>query len=322
MTFKDNWEKTNQRFNVPETLIPSIVNHALPKERLTRYTIIAGGCANLNIKLQLGGQATPLLLRLYLREKEAAYREQKLGQLLQSILPVPQVYHLGQMGDYCFAIQNFIPGVPLRTLLLNYPALSWGPVMHQVGELLALLQDHTFPQAGFLNKDLIPTPFPDLKEFVYTCLGHSQVQQVLSLKVQSTIAKLYDTYGKLLIPEAPFTLAHGDFDPANILVEEQNNGWKVTGILDWEFAHSGSWVIDVANMLRYAHQMPITFQENFLKGLQSQGVHLPAEWRTITHLFNLSSLLDSLTRHPLSECPNIRNDCCQVIKHILQDLKT
>jgi Ser/Thr protein kinase RdoA (MazF antagonist) len=63
---------------------------------------------------------------------------------------------------------------------------------------------------------------------------------------------------------------HGDFDPANILVDKVNDAWSVTGILEWEFAFSGSYLWDVANMLRYAHKMPLEFQNSFIDALEKK----------------------------------------------------
>lgn len=82
-------------------------------------------------------------------------------------------------------------------------------------------------------------------------------------------------------------LVHGDFDPANILVNKVKDVWKVGAILDWEFTFSGSYLWDVANMLRYAHKMPSVFQTSFINALEESGIDLPDTWSNTIHLLDL-----------------------------------
>lgn len=80
----------------------------------------------------------------------------------------------------------------------------------------------------------------------------------------SKISHLFDKHVHLFPNDNERHLVHGDFDPANILVDRTEGIWKVTGILDWEFSFSGSALWDIANMLRYAHLMPPEFENAFL----------------------------------------------------------
>ena len=94
----------------------------------------------------------------------------------------------------------------------------------------------------------------------------------------------------------------------------------MTGVLDWEFSFSGSVLCDVANMLRYAHQMPAVFEESFLQGLHSGGIHLVGDWRISVHMLNLLSLLDCLVRGDPKNRPNQCTDIRGLIDHILEEL--
>jgi aminoglycoside phosphotransferase (APT) family kinase protein len=117
---------------------------------------------------------------------------------------------------------------------------------------------------------------------------------VLDPSVIAEIKESIDQHASLFPNSDEKHLVHGDFDPANILVDKINGSWVVTGILDWEFAFSGSCLWDVANMLRYAHKMPHKFQDAFLKGLADGGVTLPENLRITVNLLNLLLLLDIL----------------------------
>ena len=108
----------------------------------------------------------------------------------------------------------------------------------------------------------------------------------------------------------------------NILVDKINGDWKITGILDWEFAFSGSVMCDVANMLRYAHQMPAAFKDEFLRGLKNGGINLPENWSITCDLLNLISLLDCLVRSDPRNSTNRCTDICELIKAITDRLES
>ncbi|MBM4212032.1 MAG: hypothetical protein FJ186_05855, partial [Gammaproteobacteria bacterium] len=85
--FKVNWEKTSVTYQLPESWHEKMVRLAYPDEKLISSELIAGGCANINYKIQLENQNHPLILRIYLRDKDAAYREQKLAALIKETVP-------------------------------------------------------------------------------------------------------------------------------------------------------------------------------------------------------------------------------------------
>ncbi|HQU09284.1 MAG TPA: aminoglycoside phosphotransferase family protein, partial [Opitutales bacterium] len=270
MTFKRDWEQAHTHFKIPTTTIESMVEIALPDKDLASHTVIAEGCANLNIKLEFANAPEPVILRIYLRDPKAALREQRIAALLKQTLPIPEVYFVGEQEGYRFAITEYIPGITLRNLLLDYPEQAWAEVMLEAGTLLAHLQTHTFAQSGFLDEDLQikrPLSSEDLVNFVLHALQTPQAQTSLDLATRSCIEQLFQTQAKNIPNHPPYQLVHGDFDPANILVNQHQGHWSISGILDWEFAYAGSWLNDLANMLRYAHAMPAIFETAFLKSL-------------------------------------------------------
>jgi hypothetical protein len=53
MTFKANWEKVDKQIQLPVQTIDSMVQTAFPNKKMSSYKIISGGCANLNIEINL-----------------------------------------------------------------------------------------------------------------------------------------------------------------------------------------------------------------------------------------------------------------------------
>ena len=93
MTFKDNWEKSDTQYNLADPVIRKMLKIAYPNKQVNHYEIIAGGCANINIKADLLGLESPIILRVYMRDPMVAYKEQKIGRLLSDKVPLPQIYH-------------------------------------------------------------------------------------------------------------------------------------------------------------------------------------------------------------------------------------
>lgn len=324
MTFKNNWEKADQHVKIPPETIRSMVAMALPNKKLAFYEVISGGCANLNIKIYLLNEPQPLILRIYVRDKEAAYREQKLAELLKHTVPIPDVSFVGECKSYRFAITEYMPGISLRDFLLNHPHDNIESVMLQAGQMLAAIQQIQFPMVGFFDADLkVSQPFTrqDYLTFVQTCLTHPTVVEQIGPEAINKIKESQERYDALLLDEMQAHLVHADYDPANILVDKIEGQWKITAILDWEFAHSGPTLLDVANMLRYAHHMPPIFEEAFLQGLKQGGVTLPENWRIRIQLLNVDALLDCLVRCTPQESPNRCADIRELIGHILMDLE-
>lgn len=323
MIFKNDWETVDLSVSISPNLIKAMAEQASPHTKLLSYKVISSGCANLNIKITLENTQEPKILRVYLRDKESACREQKLGSLLHSLIPIPQIYYIGRLDNYQFAIVQYMPGISLREFLLSHQESNIAPVMVEAGHILSKLQHIHFPVAGFFNKDLTikqPLNKNDYGLFASKCLRHPIVAAELGAETISEIKTVLNKYEFLLPNEYQPHLVHGDYDPANILVDHRNNQWRISAILDWEFAFSGSFLTDAANMLRYAHQMPAIFEESFLQGLREAGIVLPSTWRQTTHLLNLVALLDCLVRsNPTTHSKQCR-DICELINNILSTL--
>ena len=324
MIFKADWEKTTANYSLAASTVTGIVALAYPGKRLISWKIISDGCANINIKIQLEGDEAPLILRIYLRDKDAAGREQSLASLLLPATPVPHVLKVGDYQGYRFAITDFIPGITLRDLLLSDDPHDVGAIMFNVGAMLAKIGTHEFPAAGFFDQDLkIITPLSQqyYSQYSKDLLHNKIVIERLGDTTVTNINLLFDKYAHLFPTEHERHLVHADFDPANILVTKIGNDWQISGILDWEFSFSGSVLCDIANMLRYAHEMPTIYEKEFLHGLKSCGIELPENWRITVELLNLLSLLDCLVRSDFEQRPKQNADICALIGSIEKRLK-
>ena len=324
MVLKADWEKANDVTSIDDNIVKMMVSKALPKQSLSSYQIISGGCANLNIKLNFCGDITPLILRIYLRDKEAAFREQKLAELVHQNIPVAQIIYIGNLDRYKYAIMQFIDGITLRDLLISGRDEDIDNILFETGTILAKMQKFTFDRQGEFDKNLNITPFPqgyDYILFARQCMENQWIISTFSDKDRIRILKNIINNADYFPDKTDNTLTHGDYDPANILVHKVSGKWQISAILDWEFAHSGSLLQDIANMLRYSHQLPDFFERQFLHGLSESGIMLPEHWRKATYLLNLLALLDCLQRYdPLSR-PKRLLDIKKLIEYINGELE-
>ena len=323
--FKNNWEKSNQRYHPSDAVLHAMVSMAFPGKSLLKYQIIEGGCANLNIQIHVTGECSPFILRLYLRDSRAAQLEKAIGDQLAPILStVPKIYFVGTYEDITFSIAEYKQGITLRDALIKHQC-PIQPIMEKVGYALSQIQSVSFPTSGFFGeslKPLAPISRKTYSDFFQEAILSNKVAEVFSGDDIAHMKTLFHNHMDQLPQGTENRLVHGDFDPANILVSLSGKEWDITAILDWEFSFSGSPLHDVANMIRYAHRLPGNdYESAFLKGLEEGGYVLPKNWRVTIHLLNLLALLDSLNRCDLKKSPKQVLDISDLIRWIVRELE-
>lgn len=323
MPFKSQWEPSSAHHHIPQALIVGMVNMAYPHKLLKSTEVLDGGCANLNIKVYFKNNATAQLLRIYLRDKDAAYREQRLHSLLKTNMPIPEIYYSADIEGYRFALTEFLPGIPLRTLLLSDKQYDMSEIMWEIGKTLSKISAKAYKTPGFFDIELQPISSSEgIYRFAINCLRHQKTEQYLDTRTIERITNhLIHNQALLSHINQENHLTHGDFDPANILVDNVNESWVITGVLDWEFVHAGSSLWDIANMLRYAHKMPAEFEISFTEGFTKEKIYpLPKDWKISAHLLNMTSLLDLLIRAP-ENATNQITDICDTLKYHCTQIK-
>lgn len=310
MTFKSNWEKTDELHQIAPALIKAMTRLAFPDTTLSDFLIISGGCANLNIKISLADRADPLILRVYIRDPAAAEREQQISTLVHAEIPVPEFYYLGDHAGYKFAFMGFIQGITLRDLLLSTQKFDLVEIMYKVGILLSKIAGYHLPSNKIFrrNDTYISFALDTFKELQSTAKLETTLMRKIKQYLDDNLQYFPDENERYLV--------HADFDPSNILITNIDDAWKITGVLDWEFSFSGSVLCDVATMLRYAHEMPNDFTAGFISGLNHGGIILPVDWSYSVKLLNLMFLMHCAVRaNPVTQ-PQQYADIYQLIHHI------
>ena len=104
MVFKIDWEKSQTQHKLPDNLPQKMIELAFPNEKVILLDLIAGGCANINYKVEFKANKKPVILRIHLRDKKSGYLEKNIANLLKEELPVPQIQYIGNFFGWKISI--------------------------------------------------------------------------------------------------------------------------------------------------------------------------------------------------------------------------
>ncbi len=191
-----------------------------------------------------GGRRLPLILRrapesdIVLVERESEFM--MLRSLDRVGIPAPKAYWIDRDGRWFGRLAMVLercPGTAARGVLAD-AAVDIGDrrgIAEQMADILAAL--HTAdPQTLDLPSGLAhPRLATDLLDHYAVSVDR---QSPLAIEIKIAASWLRDN-----LPPRPLrtALVHGDFRPANMLVDEA----RISAVLDWEFAHVGDPMEDI-----------------------------------------------------------------------------
>jgi Ser/Thr protein kinase RdoA (MazF antagonist) len=313
------WERAYSFRRVSRAEAEGFVRLALPSAKVARVEPLTAGLRNTNYRVELvGGRA--LVLRMYTADPSACARESAILAALAGRVPVPRVLHSEPSADPPFSLFDWIGGIPLDGILAEIRAPSSGrerarerarghaarQIAFACGSALASIHGLRFTTPGFFGPDLaIAMPMPDWDAAVLSALETAeprlgpQLAGALRRTVESNARAVHGVWSEA-------ALVHADFKPWNLLYAVDADGaaakYRLTGVVDWEFACAGCRLIDFGTFLRErpGHAAdgsaadgaaPDGFAEAFVEGYETGGAPLPPDWRRLTLLVDLLSLV-------------------------------
>jgi aminoglycoside phosphotransferase (APT) family kinase protein len=221
-------------------------------------TPLAGGYSGETFTVGTGDDC--VVLRIYRREPERALVDASLLRLMRGLLEVPKVVDVrpASADSPALLVTERLSGLPLDTVLREPPRrLDWERLGLALGRVLGTLSGVPFLESGFFTDAWLTVSsggLPhDLPEWA---ASHRETSRLASWPERDwqALSELVDTAQDLLDADtargpARTVLAHGDFNPKNILVDPRDA--IVTGLVDWEFAHAGSIHTDFGNFTRF-----------------------------------------------------------------------
>ncbi|MEC4019440.1 phosphotransferase family protein [Streptomyces sp. H27-D2] len=227
---------------------------------------------------------------------------------LTGTVPVPDVVAADETGDATggpLLVYRFVDGTLLGDLLPGLDHREAAPLGRAVGGVLARIGSVRLPRPGpFRGPALAPeadsaSAVADLPGFIQHCLEAPGCTRLLTDADRKALRSLAAQAAHWIAGVVgASSLVHRDFNPKNVLVTRRRGRWEVAAVLDWEQAFSGPALLDVGNMLRFAHEYPAAFVQAFLEGVQEDAGPLPDDWPVISHALDLFALADILTHPP------------------------
>jgi aminoglycoside phosphotransferase (APT) family kinase protein len=292
--------------------LQSILSTALPGRQLHGCTPLGGGFSNalyrVDVSAGTGDPVQPVVLRIFVRDGTRCAIESALAGKLRGIVPVPEVLWSdpgGEMIGQPFTLVQWVDGVLVDQVLAGGTVADVTAVGREVGAVLASIGSIRFNSAGFFGDGALEprplrNPAPEqLLTYVYARLFEGPAQDALDPSTRDAWWRLIsDAAPCLHSVEGARSLVHADFNGKNLMVRNGPGGWQVAGVLDWEFAFSGSSLADVGNMLRFADEYPTGYADAFLTGFTAHGGSLPDDWQRIARTLDVFSIVDFLCRSP------------------------
>ncbi|MCF6409572.1 phosphotransferase family protein [Pseudalkalibacillus salsuginis] len=306
---KAGWERSKELVAPNLDTVRNLLRPFLEEELVYSSELLSGGLNNSNIKITTSSNQQ-FVLRIYNSNDDSMEIERHILNLLKGKVPVPQVLYVDSSKsilDYPFLLLSWVEGEQLSELIYRDNKLEIESAAREVGRSLARIHKIEFPDSGFfdnrlhikesikLNRDMFLMFIEDslIKGHAGKHLGDNLCKSVLNFSQEHT--NLIEHLGD------QNSLIHGDFNPLNLMVEGKVGKVDITGILDWEYAFSGSPLMDVGNMLRYENVSNTKIFDPFISSYQKHGGHLPAQWLQKAKLLDLIALCDLLNKKECGE---------------------
>lgn len=285
--------------------IQALLMHLGSGRKVVEITPLPGGFRNQNYQV-LFDKGPQGVLKVA-KDIEQAKKAGALQQQLSRFLPVPKIWGERATSGHVFTLMEYVSGDLACTLPKTLSKEAYIALGHAVGTLLSKVHAVQFPAPGSLNAALeVVDPHANLGDawlaYMREVMHGKRAESRLGQPDCQRVLQLLNRYEEELHALAPTQcLVHSDFNLKNILVQQKQDRWKITGLLDWEFAHAGSPLVDIGNFYRFEAILPPELFQGFAKGY---GLHSLKHWREQSLILDLAALcnfLDAPEELPLTQ---------------------
>jgi aminoglycoside phosphotransferase (APT) family kinase protein len=284
--------KFDQRPSSQANLAPEILLEAasqLSPSPLRNSAVLSGGFSTTNILLEFA-DGHRCVLRISSRHERLKTEADLLDYLSHEapIVPIPRVlwrapeHFPGELGAFAM---TYVDGHLLAAIEDGLSTADRRDVCEQLASVAARIHDLRFTQCGLLGPGpKVTEPFQSYSAgtvgFMLSCLHNVDLQRRVGADRWTRLQHCLTYRPDLHQPSLTHQLCHSDFNQKNFLVRRNANGrHQLAAVLDWEFAFSGSSVIDIGNLLRFEHESPVVESSWFADAYRAAGGHLDKAWR-------------------------------------------
>ena len=304
------WIRSEPRRSLPARDLHQMLKRGLGECTILDVQPLTEGLRNANFKISLDRAPECVVLRVYEHDESLCQKEVDLLRMVSKIVPVPQVIQAepeGLEGLPPFLLMQYVEGISFRDLKRSGDQNEIAQAAFAIGETLAAIGSIGFARGGWLAPG--PTVAAPLLEgsdptprFVDLCLASPNLQRRMTVDLRSRVSALVWSRAREFAElDSQAQLVHGDFGKRNLLVKYDSGRWSVAAVLDWEFAVSGSPLIDIGHFLRYERDSRPCAEPHFSHGYTQAGGLLPHGWRGLARVVDVIALCESLTHDDLPE---------------------
>lgn len=220
-------------------------------------------------------------------------------------LPIPRIHKIGKVENIHFSISDRVSGTPISALEPAQIRALIPDIVHQFMRIRQIHIGESYEGFGWITpegkaahrswQDYLTSVFDEEQEGFYHGWHNLYERSFLE---KEFFEEIYQTMIELVRYSPPERyLVHGDFHLGNMLGENEN----VTGIVDWEMAMFGDFMLDVA-VLHMWYPM-LEFPKRLQQAMDQQGVSIPYfEERLLGH--QLFKALDGLRFYAKKDDPH------------------
>ncbi len=302
---KRHWQRGAEFLLLDIRTLYALVQPAFPGRQVEDARPVEGGLSNTNYRLIISGRESPVRLRIFVTRPESSRLEAVLGGRVRPRVPVPLFLYYAVSNPFTghpYAILEWLEGIALDDLPAMASRQEVVEVGRQVGAVLAEMGSFKFPSAGFLDDALeVSKPMhldgAVFRSYIHQDLVGGQAGERLGGELSRELWRFVTAASPLLddLDDVP-CLVHGDFDGSNILVLRVGGQWKVSGVVDWEYAISATPLVDLGHILRPPFGDIEPFERSLIEGFVSHGGILAPQWRRACRLLDLINWVSFLNR--------------------------
>ncbi len=283
---------------------------ALVESPIAKFEPLTGGFTNTLHKVTMTtGQV--VVVKHYAGGPKAFRYEVETLTRLAGVLPVPEIVRAD--ADRKAVVYRFIAGTTLDDCRAKEPPAAFASLADPLGRLFAWVA-RTEPLDAKDRWEVAP-----LLAHARSLLATSRARERMGNPLATALLAAYDACADRL-GWGTQVLCHHDIGARNILVQRADGErWRIQGVIDWESAGTGSELVDVGSLFRYAPRYDDTFVSEFGRGYAEAGGTLPDGWYVTARLVDSFRLLDTLDG--VHELPGIYQDCRMLLTKLVGDLK-
>jgi aminoglycoside phosphotransferase (APT) family kinase protein len=290
-----NWRRRHLYVELQQTAVEDLVGC-----RVLEMELLGGGLRNTNYRLRLDrAEHQETVLRLYTADAGACARESALLRRVAGQVPVPEVLRSMPKASPPWSLLEWVDGVRFDEMLASASRAEVVEACFSAGEVLAAIHDFGFASPGFLGPELeIAEPMGySWLTGVSAFFAEQRARDLIGSELAANIVDLVDREAwRLADTWGQSQLVHADYKPWNLLVRRGPKGWRISAVLDWEFALSAPPLCDFGIFLRYSSRMVPEYASSFVEGYKVAGGTTPPDVRKLARLIDLVSVWTFLER--------------------------